>query len=380
MRPVSVVLAGACGYGGFYLAPLLREADVLGTELVAVADPKVEQSEHYPALRQKGIPTFQSLEGFYETGERAELAIIAAPIHCHLPLSQLAADHGACVLCEKPLAATAGQADAFLELEHRCPGFVAIGYQWSFAPATQALKQDIIAGRLGRPRRLKTMVLWPRTKSYYERNNWAGKLRMPNGAPVHDSPANNANAHHLHNMLYVLGDTRQTSALPARVESRLYRAKPIENFDSAAVHVTTASGVDVWFYATHAVRDSVGPVYTFEFDDATVSFCHGDGIIRASFTDGTTVEYGDPELGGRRKIIDCVRAVRTGAGICCGVTAAAAQTRVIHAVQNGADIMAVPDALVRTTELPGDDILVWADGLAEAFSDAYHNWALPAYP
>ena len=38
---------------------------------------------------------------------------------------------------------------------------VAIGYQWSFSDAIQKLKADVIAGIFGKPRRLKTLVLWP---------------------------------------------------------------------------------------------------------------------------------------------------------------------------------------------------------------------------
>src|SRR5918992_777122 len=90
---------------------------------------------------------------------------------------------------------------------------VSIGYQWSFCPAIQ---------------RLASMVLWPRDETYYLRNKWAGRLFTGQGHPVFDSPVNNACAHYLHNMFYVLGDRTDTSAVPARVTAELYRANSIE--------------------------------------------------------------------------------------------------------------------------------------------------------
>jgi hypothetical protein len=53
-------------------------------------------------------------------------------------------------------------------------------------------------GMLGRPKRLKTLVLWPRDFAYYNRNDWAGKKTDQNGRPVLDSVAHNATSHFLH--------------------------------------------------------------------------------------------------------------------------------------------------------------------------------------
>ena len=41
-------------------------------------------------------------------------------------------------------------------------------------------------------------------------------------------------------MLYVLGKTPDTSAQPHSVTAELYRANPIENYDTAAIRCTTA--------------------------------------------------------------------------------------------------------------------------------------------
>jgi len=78
------------------------------------------------------------------------------------------------VLCEKPVSATVQEALRMAAAEKQARGFVAIGYQWSFADAIQSLKRQILAGDLGRPRRLRTLVSWPRDAAYYARTGWAG--------------------------------------------------------------------------------------------------------------------------------------------------------------------------------------------------------------
>jgi hypothetical protein len=76
------------------------------------------------------------------------------------------------------------------------------------------------------------MIQWPRSRSYYRRGGgWGGRIEM-NGVPVYDSIAANACAHYLHNMLFVLGDAPDESAVPLRVEAECLRANDIENFDT----------------------------------------------------------------------------------------------------------------------------------------------------
>jgi len=213
---------------------LLSEGPGKGTRLVAGIDPNPERSAFYQAIRQAGIPIYPDLESFYRSGS-ADLVIIAAPIHLHAPLTCLALANGSNVLCEKPLCATLADARRMADTEQSSGKFVAVGFQWSFSAAIQKLKQAVLAGELGRPIRLKTKVLWPRHRSYYLRNDWAGRIKTEGGEWVLDSPAHNAAAHYLHNMFYLLGDAIPTSAWPEQVQCERWRANPIENFDTAAL-------------------------------------------------------------------------------------------------------------------------------------------------
>ena len=97
--------------------------------------------------------------------------------------------------------------------------------------------------------------------SYYNRNDWAGRIKSDSGEWVLDSPANNAMAHYLHNALYVLGETPTTSARPISVQAELYRANPIENYDAAVLRVMTDKNVEVLFYGAHTVPDEAHPTF-----------------------------------------------------------------------------------------------------------------------
>jgi len=253
-QPVSVALVGISGMGLYYLKTLLEEFPPGVLELRAAIDPFPERSELYPRIKKLGIPVFDSLQKFYESSQAAELVVISSPIHYHVPQSCMALRSGSYVLCEKPLGATVQEAERLIQTRDESRRWVMIGYQWSYSAAIQALKKDIFAGLFGKPVRLKTICLWPREEAYYKRSDWAGRKKDESGNWILDSPANNAMAHFLHNLFYVLGDRVDRSAKPVQVAAELYRAYPIENFDSIACRAHTEEGTELLFYASHALK------------------------------------------------------------------------------------------------------------------------------
>ena len=221
----TVALVGLGGYGHIYVNALLDPRSASRVSFVAGVDPAFEACTRLAELNEKRIPIFRSLEEFCAAG-RADLVILSTPLQLHCEQACFAMAQGSHVLCEKPLGAHPDQARQMIEVRDRSGLQLAIGYQWSFSAAIQNLKRDISAGRYGRPKRLRTRVYWPRDEKYYGRSSWAGRQRDQAGRPVFDSPANNACAHHLHNMFYVLGETPQRSDWPSMVQAELYRATP----------------------------------------------------------------------------------------------------------------------------------------------------------
>ena len=167
---VSVVAVAIGGYAAGYVRLLLDEGPDRNVRLVGAVDPTVNRQPRGDVqgaadeLRARGVPLYDDLASFYRRNS-ADLAVIASPIHMHAPQTREALAAGSHVLCEKPLAATIQDARRMADAQAAAERFIVVGYQWSFSPAIQGLKADILAGRLGRPISLRTLVFWPRRRT-----------------------------------------------------------------------------------------------------------------------------------------------------------------------------------------------------------------------
>lgn len=269
MSAPRVLLSGIGGYASNYITALLSpRADSLPFEFVAAADPCAENCAMYQQLKDAGVRVYHDIAEFFAE-DTCDLCIIASPIQFHLEQTRIAMEHGAHVLCEKPIGATLCQAKEMLALEERFGRKIMIGFQWSYAEGMLSLKRDIMAGRFGKPIDLRVMLDWPRGSNYYARP-WAGKIRDASGREVYDSIANNACAHYIHNMLFLLGGELDSSAMPESVEAQLYRSNAIENFDTAFMHIR-AAGADLMFAASHAGSKNAQPALDYRFEKARIT-------------------------------------------------------------------------------------------------------------
>lgn len=376
----SIALVGIGGYGSIYVSALLdANPEERGFRFAAAADPTPGLCDRLEELQGRQVSIYASLDALYSE-QRPDLVVISSPFHLHCAQTIQAVSNGSHVLCEKPMCVTVEQAREMQRAADRARRHVAIGYQWSFSPAIQRLKADIASGEFGEARQLKTMVLWPRDEQYYGRNRWAGRQRDPQGRPIYDSPVANACAHYLHNMLYVLGETPDRSVTPARVTAELYRAHPIENYDTAALRCFTDRGTEILFFVSHAIKQSRGPQFVYEFERATVTFTeHGGGEITAKLADGTTRNYGSPwAASDAGKLWSTLDAIRAGKTPLCGIEASVAHTQVCAAAQQSvARVQPFPAELVRTAgEAPARKR--WVVELDDQLEHCYEAGKLPS--
>ncbi|MGB7158292.1 MAG: Gfo/Idh/MocA family oxidoreductase [Tepidisphaeraceae bacterium] len=379
--PVNVALVGISGYGESYVKALLDGPADDNFKIVGMVDPMPQRCRRLDEIiGRRRIPVHADLPSLYAAAPaKIDLVMMATPIHLHAPHTCFALSRGSNVLCEKPAGATVDDATRMLAAEEETSGFAAIGYQWSFSRAIQALKRDILAGDFGAPGKLKTIACFPRNVQYFQRNDWAGRVRTADGTPVYDSPVNNATAHYLHNMLYLLGPTRETSATPLAVQAELYRANTIENYDTAAVRCVVAGGAELLFYTSHAVPIAMGPVLCYEFERAKIYYeAETAGGFVARFNDGTMRRYGDPNVDRPIKIWQSIDAVRTGAPLACGVKAALSHAIcVAAAAASMPQVQTFPDELVTLQGLSGQPMKC-VTGLASALVQCYDQGILPA--
>ena len=377
--PIKVALIGISGYGHVYVNQVLDLPPEEGVEPVAAIARRPERCERIEDLRKRGVPLYGSPEEFFAQNT-ADLVTIASPHHLHGPYSCLAVEHGANVLCEKPVAPTIQEALRMKEAEERTGKFIAIGYQWSYSDAIQSLKKDLLAGDFGRPIRFKALVSWPRKVSYYKRNDWAAKIKSEDGRWVLDSPAMNATAHYFHNMLYLLGPEQFASVKPAEVTAELYRVNEIQNYDVASIRCKTEDDVEVLFYTTHAVNKELGPLSHGEFENADLYYGRYDRQNAqwiARMHDGTVRTYGNPNDTGPR-LKRTLESVRTGVPVCCGVEAAMSHLRCVNGAQESVDeIRDVPREFVQV-EGEGDDRQFSIMGIEDTWIQCYNLGLLPS--
>lgn len=376
---VKIGLAGIAGYGDLYLEALLPKLETLGAKLVGVVDPMPQRCRRMEELHRAHVPIHSSIEQLFEGSDALDLMLIVTPIHLHPEQTIYSLQRGANVLCEKPLAGTLPDALRMLEVQATSKNFAAIGFQWSFSHAVQSLKRDIMEGVLGRPIRMKSLVFFPRPITYFSRNDWAGRKHSLDGRGVFDSPVNNAAAHYLHNMFYLLGGTRETSEEPATVQAELYRANAVENYDTAAIRAITENGVEVLFYTSHAVGERRGPKSRYEFENAVVEYdAAGSGEFVARFKDGRVKHYGHPNLDRHEKIWQSISSVRSGKPVACGIAASIPHALCVAAAQeSGGEIVDFPQRLRRTVSLD-DEAMIAIDSLGEQLADCYERNCLPA--
>src|SRR5690554_2345318 len=375
---ISVLLVGIGGYGQYYVRELLGNSERDDYQLSGVVDPYADVSPVIKGIREREIPVYKSLEGFFQDNN-ADYVCIASPIQFHARQTITALENGAAVLCEKPLTPTVQEGREMLKAREGAGRPVGIGYQWSFSSAIQTLKKDIIKGIFGKPLRLKTVVIWPRDYAYYNRNSWAGRIKDSSGKWIMDSVASNATAHYLHNMFYVLGRKIEESARPLSLEAELYRANNIENYDTVASRIYTEDNVELLYLATHASRQKVEPVFSYEFEEGTVYFDQNkDQRIIASFKDGREKIYGDPFAKPFNKIWIMLDAIKEQKSAPCGVKAALSHVMAVNGIQEATEIADFPETLIRPLkDEQGNERAVYVEGLSETLLKAYNEWKLP---
>ncbi len=374
---VSVLMVGIGGYGFYYLKQLFEHCSDDEVVISGAVDPFARNSALYREIKERGIPVCNTLMDFYIRGGSADLVVISSPLQYHIEQSCIALINGSHVLCDKPLCPVIQDIDELLLARRKSGRWVMVGYQWSYSKAIRELKQDILAGLYGEPKRIKSLCFWPRGKDYYERNAWAGKLRDEEERWVLDSPLGNAMAHFIHNLFYLLGREMHESDEPAGILGECYRAYPIQNYDTGVFRAYTDRGVETLFYGSHVTASERGPMFHLEFEDGTITYGDKQDRIIAITPKGLRKDYGSPEDDDQfLKLHEAIKAVGEDRPVICGPEAATSQVLCINGVQ---------DSVKEIASFPADRIVtdekkerVWIDGLAEELYACYQENRLPS--
>lgn len=261
----TIAIVGVTGYARVHLHVCLEQQKAGRVRLrAAVVVNPAEASAELEMLRAVGCAVYDSVDAMWaEQAGKIDLCMLPVPISLHAPMSVAALRAGADVLVEKPLAATVQEVHAMMDAERETGRFIAVSFQDVYSPEVIAVKKAIVDGAIGRLRSIRCHGLWPRPPSYYQRNGWAGRLRIGENW-VLDSPVSNAMAHFLNLSLFLGGEGHWQVADPSVVEADLYRVKDIPNFDTAAMRVTCVNGVEIFFAVSHASEERIQPALRIE--------------------------------------------------------------------------------------------------------------------
>lgn len=370
---MKIVVVGIGGYGEVVLDGLFENPCNLDYSIAGYVAPRPKDNDYSKRLHEMGAQRYATLEEFFEH-KHADLAVISSPIEFHMPQTILCLQHNTSVMCEKPVAGTIQDAYAMKKAEEASQAFVGIGYQWSYSDAIVNLKKDILAGMYGKPVRLKNIVLWPRTQRYFKRNSWAGKIKNDSGYWILDSVANNATAHYIHNMFFVLGDGLKSSAWPETIQTNIYRANDIENYDTCVCRVITRNDVEILYYASHSTDIKCEPLLHFQFEKGEIYADFNKEKCIYGKVGGKVISYGNPFELEMKKVFDCIRTLKGADVNYCPIEAAIPQLKTINAISQFYDIEQVEesdlgylDAEENTTKL------VYVKGLYQDMMKAYSD-------
>ncbi len=300
MKTYTSALIGVTGYAICHYNHLLREAERGRTKILgAVVINRNDAAPQVKRLNELGCRIFDSTAGlFSELKGQIDLCCIPVGIPYHAKFTCEALKAGANVLVEKPLAPTLTEVKSIQSLEESRKRFVAVGFQFCHSRSTQLLKRRILAGEFGRILSMKTICLSPRGGDYYNRNSWAGKMRLADGTPVLDSPFVNGMAHQLHMALFLAGETADTSAMPLSVSARQFRANPIESCDTSVLKIILEKEIPLLCYGSHAADISHDPELVIECEKANLCWtypaCHilfGNGSSETIENDSNDLQY-----------------------------------------------------------------------------------------
>jgi predicted dehydrogenase len=336
------------GYAS-YIIQRLREYGPVTQPTVhfaAILPPPTQLQD--PRLAQLGVPVAESLDALLARPD-LDAVWLPVPIHLHRPFTERALAAGKAVLCEKPITGSLQDADALIRARDNAGCPVAVAYQSIYDPLVVQLKRKLLDGVLGTISSMTLYGCWPRSSRYYRRSDWPGKLRI-GSTWVLDSPAHNALAHFIHLGLFLLGNAPDRPALPRHVEAELYRANPIENYDTITLRTQLDSGPVFHVALTHACRETHEPVLTLHGTKGTLTWSYQGVQLNSMPLRHSPALYRDLI----ERFARLARGIPDPTRFSGTLEAARAEVLLINAVSEAAAIVPVAPSFIREHESNGE--------------------------
>ena len=382
---IRVALVGVSGYAGCLLTAL-REVEMQGRcKLTAVCIVnRAQEATAWDQLTADGVRCFESTGDLWSAMRgQIDLTLLPTPPQTHRAMTEEALAAGSHVLCEKPTSTNVADAIAMAEAATAASRKLFIGFQDMYLDGTHELKRRLCSGVYGKLESISFLGLWPRgVVSYYGRNSWAGKLMLggsdgSDGVLINDNPVSNAFAHFLKLGLFFAGPDADTSALPllGKIEAQLYRANPIETFDTAALRIPTDTGIPMQFLCSHAIEENNLPTLRIRTDCDQLDWKYEEGLFIRSRGEEAVTRLPKREEGRVGMLEHIIAHLHGEPAHLCTPTDALIPLSVSESLREH-PVMDFPESLVITQEKSGDR-LRRVKGLAEKLTACFEENRMP---
>ena len=212
-------------------------------EVVAIADPD--------AKRLEAVGERFKIERRYASGEamiareNLDVVSVATPNKFHKPLTLAALKAGCHVLCEKPMAMNAREAEAMLGAARRARRRLMINFSYRFTTPAIALKKAVDSGALGGIYFGRTV--WHRSRGIPGFGGWFGIKRLAGGGPLID-----LGVHRLDLALWLMGYPKPAWVLAGsydhvarRLARRARKAFDVEDLAAGMIKFTNGALLEV---------------------------------------------------------------------------------------------------------------------------------------
>jgi predicted dehydrogenase len=236
---------------------------------------------------------------------------VALPNHEHRPVVEGLLAAGKHVICEKPLAPTAGDAYAMLRTARETTAITMVGFNQRRAPGIAAIQQAIARSDFGRPRQFIGRYLTDYARSPEGPFTWRYQRSLAGGGALHD-----IGAHVIDMSRFLLGEIEavEGAALTTFITERPIPAGHVVGHEQAVASGEFAP-VDTDDVASFTLRFANGAVGEFSVSRIATGFRNSAGFTvigeraAASFDTERFAEFGyfdatnDDALNGFRRVV-----------------------------------------------------------------------------
>lgn len=271
-----VLIIGMGGFAGRHHQTVQSLEKKGQAKLLATCDPCSEtrrKAEAEFSFAGRGVVVEEDYRTILDRfAAQKPLVVIPTPINLHREMHAAAVERGLPVYLEKPPTLNHEEMAAMLATEKKAARKTLVGFNFIVEELRQKLKARLVDGEFGAVQSITFEGFWPRAKSYFNRNNWAGKLVLGEQLVV-DSAMGNAMAHFVHNSLFWAGTKELFSwPRPASVRAELYRCHEIESADTFFVEMNTPDHPPLRLFMTHACAGKMKQNETITCDLATITY------------------------------------------------------------------------------------------------------------